>query len=68
MVFLVSSAVGWLAILGGLMELKGQEGELKFTIEITRAATGEKQTVDLVGKIVDAIEESEEFINEEENT
>lgn len=50
------------------MELKGQEGELKFTIEITRAATGEKQTVDLVGKIVDAIEESEEFINEEENT
>ena len=33
------------------MELKGQEGELRFTLEIKRAATGETETVELVGKI-----------------
>ena len=48
------------------MNLQGQEGELRFTIEIKRAETGETETVDLVGKIVDAIEESEEESTENE--
>ena len=33
------------------MELKGKEGELRFTLEIKRAATGETEIVELVGKI-----------------
>ena len=35
------------------MDLKGQEGELRFTLEIKRAATGETEIVELVGKIGD---------------
>lgn len=35
------------------MDLKGQKGELKFTLQITRAATGKTETVDLIGKIGD---------------
>lgn len=35
------------------MDIKGQEGELRFTLEIKRAATGETETVELVGKIGD---------------
>ena len=35
------------------MDIKGQEGELRFTLEIKRAATGETDTVQLVGKIGD---------------
>lgn len=35
------------------MSLNGQEGELKFTLEITRAATGETEVVEMVGKIGD---------------
>lgn len=34
-----------------MTELKGQAGELRFTLEITRAATGEKETVELVGLV-----------------
>lgn len=34
-----------------MIELSGQPAELKFTLEITRAATGEKETVELVGTI-----------------
>lgn len=34
-----------------MTELIGQPAELKFTLEITRAATGETETVELVGKI-----------------
>ncbi len=41
-----------------MIELAGQPGELRFVIEITRAATGETETVELVGTIV-AEEESE---------
>lgn len=42
-------------------ELQGQPGELRFTIEITRAATGETETVELVGKILpDENEETED--------
>lgn len=33
--------------------LEGQEGELRFTLEIKRAATGKTETVELVGKIGD---------------
>lgn len=35
------------------MDIKGQVGELRFTLEIKRAATGETDTVELVGKIGD---------------
>lgn len=36
------------------MNLNGQEGELRFTLEITRAATGETETVEMVGKLGDS--------------
>lgn len=35
------------------MNLEGQTGELRFTLEITRKDTGETETVELVGKIVE---------------
>jgi len=34
-----------------MISLQGQPGELKFTIEITRKATGLTETVELVGRI-----------------
>lgn len=37
-------------------DLKGQKGEVKFTLEITRAATGKKETVDMIGIIGDSPE------------
>lgn len=37
------------------MEINGQPGELKFSLEIKRAATGETETVELVGKIGEAL-------------
>ena len=41
-------------------ELNGQIGELRFTLEITRAATGETEVVEMIGKVVaDEEEESE---------
>ena len=49
-----------------MAELQGQEGEVKMTIHITRAATGKVDTYDLVGKII-GIEEGEEP-NDIENT
>lgn len=42
-----------------MTELAGQPGELRFTIEITRAATGETETVELIGKIADEQEDDE---------
>lgn len=33
-----------------MSDLKGQEGELRFTLHITRADTGLTETVELVGK------------------
>jgi len=41
------------------MELEGQTGELRFTVEIKRAATGETETYELVGKVVEEDEEAE---------
>lgn len=41
------------------MDLKGKEGELRFTLEITRATTGEKETVEMVGRIGDIINNDE---------
>ncbi len=41
-------------------ELEGQIGELRFTIEVTRAETGEVETFEMVGKIGDAPSEEEE--------
>lgn len=34
-----------------MIELAGQPGELRFTLEITRAATGKTETVEMVGRI-----------------
>lgn len=44
-----------------MAELKGQEGELRFTIQVTRAATGKVEEYELVGKI------TEEQLKEIEN-
>lgn len=33
-------------------ELKGVEGEIALTIQITRAATGETETHQIVGKVI----------------
>lgn len=46
-----------------MADLSGQPGELRFTIEIKRAATGETETHELVGQIIpdedDTIEDEE---------
>ena len=34
-----------------MTDLQGQPGELRFTIEVTRAATGETETYEMVGTI-----------------
>lgn len=34
-----------------MAELNGQVGELHFTVQVTRAATGETETHELVGRI-----------------
>lgn len=36
-----------------MSELTGKEGELRFTIEIKRAKTGEIETYEMVGKLDD---------------
>lgn len=36
-----------------MIELAGQPGELRFTIEITRKATGKTETVELIGHLDD---------------
>jgi len=35
-----------------MTELSGPPAELRFTLEITRAATGEKEIVEMVGHVV----------------
>ncbi len=42
-----------------MSELQGQPGELRFTVEIKRAATGETETYELIGTIADEQEEDE---------
>ena len=34
-----------------MINLQGQEGELRFTVQITRKATGQVEEYELVGKI-----------------
>ncbi len=34
-----------------MINLQGQEGELRFTVQITRAATGQVEEYELIGKI-----------------
>jgi hypothetical protein len=34
-----------------MSELKGKGGELRFTVEVKRAATGKVETYELIGKI-----------------
>ena len=41
-----------------MIELGGQVGELRIVLEITRAATGETETVELIGTPIEE-EESE---------
>lgn len=36
-----------------MADLKGNPGEIRFTIEVKRAETGDVETYDLVGKIAD---------------
>ena len=38
-----------------MIELVGKPGELRFTLEITRKATGKTEIVDLVGHLDDGI-------------
>lgn len=40
-------------------ELQGQPGELRFTIEVKRAATGEVETYEMVGKLLPDEEQEE---------
>jgi hypothetical protein len=42
-----------------MAELTTQPAEVKFTLEITRAATGEKEIVEMVGHIVAQDEQTE---------
>lgn len=39
------------------MNLHGQEGELKFKLKVTRAATGRAETYNMVGKLGDNLGE-----------
>lgn len=43
-----------------MSDLQGQVGELRFTIEVKRGATGETETYEMVGTIGDAPEEKDE--------
>lgn len=43
------------------MDLGGQAGELRFTLEIKRAATGETEIVELIGNVGDEVEILEEL-------
>jgi hypothetical protein len=36
-----------------MAELQGKPGELRFTVEIKRAATGKVETYDMIGKVND---------------
>jgi hypothetical protein len=36
-----------------MSELQGKPGELRFTVEIKRAATGKVETYDMIGKVND---------------
>jgi len=38
-------------------DLQGQPGEIRMTIQIKRAATGETETHELVGKVMDEVKE-----------
>lgn len=42
-----------------MSQLQGVAGELRFTVEIKRAATGETETVEMVGKIVEDDEQED---------
>lgn len=41
-------------------DLKGQIGELRMTVEVTRAATGKVEVYELVGHVLDEEETPEE--------
>lgn len=49
-----------------MSELQGQLGEVKFTIEVKRAATGKVETYEMVGKVVGISDSPPESIPRDE--
>jgi hypothetical protein len=43
-----------------MSDLKGQPGELRMTVQITRKATGKTETVELVGKVTEEVKEQDD--------
>jgi hypothetical protein len=48
-------------------ELQGQIGEVRMTIHIKRAATGETETHELIGKVIDEVKENSDGGNAQLN-
>lgn len=48
-----------------MADLKGQVGELRMTLHITRKETGVTETVELIGKVMDEAPEGEEEKDDE---
>jgi hypothetical protein len=43
-----------------MSDLKGQPGELRMTVQITRKATGKTEAVELVGKVTEEVKEQDD--------
>jgi hypothetical protein len=50
-----------------MSDLQGQIGELRMTIHIKRAATGETETHELIGKVMDEVKENSDGGNALDN-
>lgn len=50
-----------------MIDLLSQPAELKFTLEITRAATGLKETVEMVGHVIPLPEDNQLEIEDGSN-
>lgn len=44
--------------MASLNDLQGKPGEIRMTIHIKRAATGETETHELIGKVMDEVKEN----------
>jgi hypothetical protein len=44
-------------MMASMNELQGQIGEVRMTIHIKRAATGETETHELIGKVMDEVKD-----------
>jgi hypothetical protein len=49
--------------MASMNNLEGQPGEIRMTIQIKRAATGETETHELVGKVMDEVKEQSDVGN-----